>query len=547
MRDKRVFFASGKLRAWMAPGSVFLFVFSLSMILTGYHYPGGDARDYHILTRAITLKHTLDCTDAGISINKGNLLVGKDGSRYSKYAPGQSLVQVPAFFVGNLIASYERRTENAALAEILSLRVTPALLTAAATTVLFFLLRRFFGFSTLLSLVLTLLYFLGTQAFAYSKSNFSEALQALCIISCTAVLLRPDKRWSLVIASFMFGLLVLTKPALLVCGPAFAYLIVHKKLYKLTERHTWITAAVIASTMAAFYLYYNYIRTGSVFDLGYRDDQFTTGDNLFIFKNVWNLLFLPRKSILAFNMILFVAIPGFFLLRDNSYRIFLSLLVGSLLLLYGPHRAVWSGSYGQRYMVPLIILAMPLIGVALTRVLEFQKWLKIASLLLISILCVLSVYVSFLGSAYFRYAGRAFCHIYDAIAERHGLSACETSYATNKIAIYHYLYWNDDYDERLRASKRGEPWRKQPQSYPEFPWVTEEIVPTVATQLLRSRALNRNLVRQDFLFFTPNFASNSVPTKVILYGLILLLGTSAAGVIASAWRGDRNEEGPLGG
>ena len=96
------------------------------MILTGYHYPGGDARDYHILTRAITLKHTLDCTDAGISIKKSNLLIGRDGSRYTKYPPGQSLVQVPAFFVGNLFAPYERRTENAPLAEILALRdITP--------------------------------------------------------------------------------------------------------------------------------------------------------------------------------------------------------------------------------------------------------------------------------------------------------------------------------------------------------------------------------------------------------------------------------------
>ncbi|MDH3211596.1 MAG: hypothetical protein OEM05_03830 [Myxococcales bacterium] len=522
-------------RAWWVPGSVFVWVLSVSLILTGYHRPASDASHYHVLTRAIVLNHTLDCTGAGIQIEEANLLVGKDGSRYTKYAPGQSLVQVPAHFLGNLIAPYARQTINAELAEILSLRTTPALLTAAATTVLFLVLRSYFGVSTLLSLMLALLYFLGTQAFSYAKSNFSEALQAFCIISCAAVLLKPDKRWSLVIASFMFGLLVLTKPALLVCGPAYAYLIYQKKLYKPTEKHTWVIAAIVAGAMASFLLYYNYIRTGSVFDLGYGDDEFSTGDNLFFFKNIWNLLFLPSKSILMYNLILIFALPGYVLLRDRSYRIFFAILVGCLLLLYGPHRAAWSGSYGQRYMVPVIILAIPFVGATLERVLEWKRWPRIASMGFVGLVCFLSIYVSFLGVAYFRYAGMHFCQVHDALAEQYGFEECESSYANNKIAIYHYLFWNDDFDERVLARERGEEWWKQPRSYEEFPWISEKLLPTAATRVLRSRALNRYWVTKDFLFFSPNFADRSDATKVILYCLYLLTGLSTAGILAAGW------------
>ena len=63
-------------------------------------------------------------------------------------ALGDIVLAEPKALVGFAGPNVIKQTINAELVEILSLRTTPALLTAAATTVLFSVLRGYFGIST---------------------------------------------------------------------------------------------------------------------------------------------------------------------------------------------------------------------------------------------------------------------------------------------------------------------------------------------------------------------------------------------------------------
>ncbi len=500
---------------WLA-GTVFALAFSLTLLLTGWQYPGGDGAYYSTLTKAMVLDGTFDCSKTGRPLSEGNLYLGYDGGTYTKFPVGQALIQAPIFWVMSRFFDFRSAVQVDRWAEVLSLRLTQSLLAALATTMLLRLLMSALGHSLPHALLTCALFLFCTQNLLYSKYNYSEMLQTALLVTCTFALLCLSPHLGLILFSTAFSLLVLTKPALIVLFPAFVLLIYWSRVYRQYRIPMITSAAVIAFAGAAFLAYYNYARNGSILDFGYKS-QFNAKGNSFyalhdhrrFWKTLASLFFSTERNIFLYNPVIFLAVPGFFFEKHRAYRWFFALFLGIFLAIFSLEGTKWSGPFGPRYSVPLIVLTMPLVANTLRRVTCLSPRWRIPAICGTSVICALSLYVAALGGIYFQFAEKNFFIVYDNFAQERGLPKGKTDFATSTIAIYHYLLWNQEDDKR---------------TYKEFPWLdTPAAGSTVATEVMNSPQLNRIWVRRDLMFFDPLVDRAIPPVRFVRKMLIALL------------------------
>lgn len=353
---------------------LFLFFVAAYALTAAGHLDATDGRIIASVARQLLFHNSLALPAA-----TPNAVIGLHGYGYSKFGIALSIVEVPFVQVGYWLSVSMR---NPYMIEWMA-SYTNSVVTALGCA-LFYLIARRLGASERRAIAFTLLYGLCTLAWPYAKSDFTEPLQALCLLLATYALLRARlpriaPGW-LLLAGCSLGAGVLTKSALLVVMPAFAlYLLAHYVQVGLRRpprlsgsAHAglgifWSQVLLWAPIAVAILLtlWLNALRFGNPLDFGYgRDpaDRPFSGSPLI---GVFGLLLSPDGGILFYSTPVVLALFG---VRRFGRRLPReTLLIASLVVLivgfYGAYK-YWGGlsAYGPRFMVPILpFLLLPAI------------------------------------------------------------------------------------------------------------------------------------------------------------------------------------------
>ena len=330
--------------------------------------------------------------ELGISPEMVDRNTGVSGSTdyYGKYGLGLSIVeQVPLLVVPTLEKILGGGKSNVLFA-LMNMIITAltALVVALCLTDLGFRLRT--------GALAAIGFAFGTPAWPYTSYDFSEPLQALCLVVAFWLILRATKRhpslpYSLTLAGFALGYGVFTKALLLILIPIYGlYLWMRLEGSSRQRRRAfgWFVLPLLVwgAAIAALNLH----RFGSIFEFGYGGEttRFTTP----LLTGLYGLLLSPTKG-LAFYAPLTILVPWSWWKMRKSHHRELVFLILIFVLHVGTNSKWWSWeggmSWGPRLLMPII----PLLVISASILLESARW----SLPAFGICAVAGIVVNLLG------------------------------------------------------------------------------------------------------------------------------------------------------
>lgn len=323
---------------------------------------------------------------------------GRDGRLYSVFGPLQSLAEAPfvaganailgersdaggrvpfgpSFHVGDGLPAAVRG-ERPTVPRPHALRFAASwatVLAAAASVLVFFRLARRCGRSDRSALVAALLYGLGSLAWWYAGSDFSEPLATLLALLSLDLLTRSDRRLvgpprpdASAVAGLALGLSILAHVTSVLFVPLFAlYAGARSRTTGPTLRggvaRLLRFAGGLAVPLAALALY-NAARFGSPFETGRAVDPAAAaalGYGRFVapWAGLHGLLLSSGKGVLLYCPAVLLGVVAWPALR-RRHRILADVLAGSVLtrLFFVAARSDWHGGFalGPRLLVPTI-------------------------------------------------------------------------------------------------------------------------------------------------------------------------------------------------
>jgi hypothetical protein len=338
---------------------LFLCAFFIYLLLGSRELPWTDAKAIHQVAESIVRRDAVD-----IPIRTG---LERNGKSYAYNPLLTSAIHVPGAALHEYVEEKWRFASD--VTKALSSHLGPALC-GALVCVFFALLCRDLGVSVLATNLATLILALGTMVGIYARSPYSEICQAAAFMGFFLWLLRLARKPTVSAAlalGLWAGLLINTKAIYVLAFPgaaAFAGWRVYRAhgAGRLLRAIGW--AALGALPGLAMSLAYNYVRTGSVTNIGYPLAH--QAEREFLERPLFGLmgLFLsPGKSIFLYSPPLVVALFALpRALRSRSRDWFWALLsTGGPVVFFYSRFLFWSGDWcwGPRYvlfLVPVMLL-----------------------------------------------------------------------------------------------------------------------------------------------------------------------------------------------
>jgi len=277
---------------------------------------------------------------------------GRDGRYYAKYGLGWSLVAAPFCGVGRLIGALLPGQRVELTSRVFVMMVNP-LVTAASMAMYYLLLRTFF--SRQVSLYLTTGYGVGTIAWYYAKSAFSEPLVVLLMLA--ALLLARRERWDQ-LGLFLGGMVLTRQTALLLALPLLGWGM--WRLVRYRPRGWLQSVAFLAGGLALGQLMvwgYNTMRFGSPLDAGYRGITWDTPLWLGLHGQWWS----SGKGLLVFMPMLWLGVLGWHtFIREHGHW---GWVLSSMVVLFSLPQAIFNhwnggGGWGLRLLLPVVPLVL---------------------------------------------------------------------------------------------------------------------------------------------------------------------------------------------
>jgi hypothetical protein len=319
---------------------------------------------------------------------KDIISIGPNGQYYFKWGLGQSLVEAPFYFIHRLIwkpSSTGKIAMNyndpSFFQELMIIFLCPSVISALGCMLIFLFGIRL-GFSKQISIILCLIYGVGTMVWPYSKSLMSEATLNV---------------W-LVISGACLGFAFLTKITSIVTIPVFvAYILLTIRSRKtIYDFLIFFAPPVLVSIGILFW--YNMIRYGNPWLFGYGQGLDSLGFITPLYVGLWGLIASPGKSYFLYTPISVLGLTSawcFFRKKRSEALMFLGVILTVTVL----HARWWSWAgdwaWGPRFLLiitPYLILPAGFF---------FQKWVRNSNIkkgLVISLL-VFSFSIQVLGVA----------------------------------------------------------------------------------------------------------------------------------------------------
>lgn len=350
-----------------------LFTAFYLLTMSGHMYVS-DEETMYLVTRRLLLDG-----DVALEVERGapvaTLRRGPDGRRYAPYGIVPSLLALPFFWLGTLMAAPE--TPAFEYTTRLAVSAVNAPVTAATVALLVAWALRL-GFARWIALTLALLYGLATFAWPYARTFLSEPLAALLLLIAVeradAVRDARCRYRPLLLSGLAAGLLIGTRIAAGITLPIIGLYVIWPHRW-CAGRQFWATLRSILVNSGWWLIgfgpgvlplvWYNLIRAGSVLASGYGGER-----KMFInplLEGVYGLLFSPGKSVFLYAPPVLLAIPGALLLWRR--RPGLVLVIVALFLAHVGFYARWNawsgGAWGPRFLLPPLPLMLLLAGAVL--------------------------------------------------------------------------------------------------------------------------------------------------------------------------------------
>ena len=266
-----------------------------------------------------------------------------------------------------------------------------ALLTVL-TAILLLKILMAIGYSRAAACLTSLVYGLGTFAWFYAaKGAFKQPAAAFLLLGefyymLKYVLNKPRKKRYLFAAAVFLGFGIVTKTDLALSVIPLAVLLWNGLGGKPENRKALLKTAaaffIILIPFAAFYMYYDYVRFGSVFKNGY---YYSSDIRLkYLPMGVSGFLFSPGKSVFLYCPVLLITI---FSLKDFLRKAprFLYTAAGAAVLMYFIIYSAWIDWHGDVCWGPrYLLLVMPFLIMPVASLFEnwgaLSRWTKAAAL-----------------------------------------------------------------------------------------------------------------------------------------------------------------------
>jgi len=343
--------------------SFFFFLFFAFALLARGLPPTGDPVNYYAVAANLADRGTAAFSESNEFVP---LERGRDGKFYSKFGPGQSLIEIPFYRAAKKTGIGAGHPGYQLSFTYFACELSSAA-AAALACVFFLLLAVELGYSRRAAAAGALALAFCTMLFPYAKQGFSEPLQAAALAGAFLCAVRARARnasaaYPAACGTFL-GILLLTKVSAAVVAPFFAlYLIAGKRDGKKFPPRNMAPFALAFCVFAVLALYYNFIRFGDWFNFGYfsgHDVNFGFGTP--VAAGLYGLLFSPGKSMFLYSPLLIATL--FFARRFHRRAPAESTLLWccslATILLYARWWA-WHGDWcwGPRFIVPLLPLLM---------------------------------------------------------------------------------------------------------------------------------------------------------------------------------------------
>jgi hypothetical protein len=339
---------------------VYLLFFFIYLLTTGGRIASSDGLTMFYVTQSLVER-------GEVAVPGGNTTVGKEGKLYSRYGLGLSLVAIPFYLAGKSgTAMVPPQWHDLAIKGMVSL--TNAFVGAGAC-LLFFLFCLRLGYSERLAFWLVLGFGIGSFFFPYTKSDLTEPLQTLCLLGAAYGLFVYAKteipRW-LIGAGIFSGMGLLTKVTFALDVVLLGLYLV-KTLWKRSPRHIrnsllQFALPIVAAGLVIFW--YNYTRFGNIFDTGYGQEATLSGFSTPLYVGLYGILFSSGKGFFWFTPLAILGLIAFkkFILQYRREAFLFVAIVAVHLLLSAKFKS-WAGegSWGPRYLVPIVpFLLLPI-------------------------------------------------------------------------------------------------------------------------------------------------------------------------------------------
>lgn len=327
-----------------------------------------------------------------------------EGGWVMKYSMGMALLNAPSFLIAHAISFVSGyKPDGFTLPYQYAWAINGLIVTAIGILMLRKILLLFF--SEKISIILLFIVVLATNYFqltafdGYLSHNYTFTLYTIIVWFTIKWHSNPNRKNAVALGLSM-GLVVLVRPSELVC--IFIPLLwgIHntesflQKIHFLKKHSGGFGMVILAAIAGGFpqlvywkyatghWIYYSYNNAGEGFD----------------FSNPYlpQVLFSFRKGWLIYTPVMIFALEGFISLFRNNKAAFYTVLVYFLINLYivSSWTCWWyaGGSYSQRALLSsYVLLALPL-GYLLTEIQGFNKWVKSAVALIISILLAFNLF-----------------------------------------------------------------------------------------------------------------------------------------------------------
>ena len=386
--------AKNKKKLWNnIPFLLFLFLTSMYMItMTGDPATSMGVSVYE------TAESLVEEGDFALEKHTLETGIGKDGRYYIYLGLTFVLIVVLFYFTGDVLGADT----------VKFVWLTNQILTATACVVLY-LVGRELKFSKKTSLILSLIYGIGTMAWVHSRFLMPEPLTTVVYLAAFLFLLRyknkKEGKW-LLLCACCTGLSIIVRPEapLFISGILIGIVVLFYREYQEGNRNLGSLmkeGLIFVAPLIFFfaiYAYYNFARFGNVFELGYATKAQEVAESggggiegrgggkahyirgffgtLYGFAGMW---IIPCRSMFFINPVLIFI---FWALKDfwKKYK-FEFLIIGIIFILhvglYSNRGSGFAGSstWGVRYMIPMTSFMVIVMGVFVEKALKHRKTL----------------------------------------------------------------------------------------------------------------------------------------------------------------------------
>jgi hypothetical protein len=419
--------ASRRARGGRVALLLFAAVFALYAMTASGTIASSDGTTMYLLARSITLEHTL-------AIPSGNGNLGRGGRLYAKAGLGQAVAAAPFLLAGEAasraaprVAPFLRGREEFLVRAVTS--VLNIVLGAVGVAVLFLVLTSL-GASLVRAFWIATAFAVASPHWVYAKSFLTEPLTTACLLLGVWATLRARRAsapratvWA-ALAGASWGWAIVTKTAMAAAVAPLAAWAAWDTLHRRTigeggglvgAAHAKERARLLAALAAPLavcvggVLWYDAARFGSIWQTGYGAEASPESFSTPLLVGLYGMLLSSGKSVFLYCPLLLLSFPGFALmLRRNAPERSLAialctLLVGNLCLYARFMSWAGEGSWGPRYLVPFIPLALIPVAMYLARADRMRHAVARALTLLGLVVTLGGVFIYF--GAYLRAAG----------------------------------------------------------------------------------------------------------------------------------------------